>query len=315
MPTATPHLDIRSRSPPSDARNAFGVCRATRPSLPGITDVHVHLEPYQNLKPAVFETMRRTMPDFDATARQMEDPRNLLAHLDAVGVERACLINYAAPEVMGLGLDVNAFVSEYASVDPKRLLPFGGVHPRFTKDPEAEIEQLVSKLGIRGLKIHPPHQLFAPNAYVGGRMPNLWKIYRAAEKLRLPIMFHTGTSVFPGARSKFGDPMALDDVATDFPELTILMAHGGRPIWCDAAFYLVRAHPNIYLDTSSIPPARLLEWFPHIEKIADRVLFGSDWPGPGIPGIKEEIEGMRALRLSDDFKEKFFATNARKVFP
>jgi len=283
--------------------------------LPGITDVHVHLEPYKNLKLTVFETMRRTMPDFDAMARKMEDPRNLLAHLDDVGVERACLINYAAPEVMGLGLDVNAFVSAYASEDPKRLIAFGGVHPRFTKDPEAEIEHLASKLEIRGLKVHPPHQLFAPNDYVDGKMPNLWKIYRTAEKLRLPVMFHTGTSVFPGARSRFGDPMALDDVARDFPDLTILMAHGGRPMWCDAAFYLIRAHPNIYLDTSSIPPARLLEWFPQLGKIEDRVLFGSDWPGPGIPGIKEEIDGMRALPLSDAFREKYFVRNARKVFP
>jgi len=282
--------------------------------LPGITDVHVHLEPYKNLKPAVFETMRRTMPDFDAMARKMEDPRNLLAHLDAVGVERACLINYAAPEVMGLGLDVNGFVSKYASEDPRRLLAFGGIHPWLTKDPEGDVERLVSRHELRGIKIHPPHQLFAPNAYVDGKMPNLWRIYRAAERVHLPIMFHTGTSVFPGARSKFGDPMALDDVATDFPDLTILMAHGGRPLWCDTAFYLLRAHNNVYLDISSIPPARLLEWFPQIEKIADKILFGSDWPGPGIPGIKEEIDGVKALPLSDSLREKMFVANARKIF-
>lgn len=285
------------------------------PPLPGITDVHTHLEPYENLKPAVFETMRKTMPGFDATAQRMRDPRNFLQLLDEVGVERACLINYAAPEVMGLGLDVNAFVAKYASEDPKRLLAFGGIHPRLTGDPEGDVERLASKYELRGLKIHPPHQLFAPNAYADGRMPNLWKMYRAAEKVGLPVMFHTGTSVFPGARSKFGDPMALDDVATDFPDLTLIMAHGGRPMWTETAFYLVRAHPNIYLDTSSIPPTRLLEWFPQIEKIADRVLFGSDWPGPGIPGIREELEGMRALPLSDSFKEKFFVANARRVFP
>ncbi|HLE54714.1 MAG TPA: amidohydrolase family protein [Thermoplasmata archaeon] len=282
--------------------------------MPGITDVHVHLEPYKNLKPAVFGTMRRTMPDFDAMARKMEDPRNLLAHLDAVGVERACLINYAAPEVMGLGLDVNGFVSKYASEDPRRLLAFGGIHPWLTKDPEGDVERLVSRHELRGIKIHPPHQLFAPNAYVDGKMPNLWRIYRAAERVHLPIMFHTGTSVFPGARSKFGDPMALDDVATDFPDLTILMAHGGRPLWCDTAFYLLRAHNNVYLDISSIPPARLLEWFPQIEKIADKILFGSDWPGPGIPGIKEEIDGVKALPLSDSLREKMFVANARKIF-
>jgi predicted TIM-barrel fold metal-dependent hydrolase len=282
--------------------------------LPGITDVHVHLEPYQNLKPGVLETMRREMRNFDALVKKMEDPRVLLDHLDDVGVERVCLINYAAPEVMGLGLDVNRFVSDYAAADPKRLIAFGGVHPRLTKDPARDIERLASKLEMRGLKIHPPHQLFAPDAYVDGRMPNLWLIYRTAEKLGLPVMFHTGTSIFPGARSKLGDPMALDDVATDFPDLTILMAHGGRPLWCDAAYYLVRAHPNVYLDISSIPPNRLLEWFPQIEKIADKVLFGSDWPGPGIPGIKEEVEAVRGLPLSDAFKERLFVTNARKIF-
>ncbi|MFA5895617.1 MAG: amidohydrolase family protein [Thermoplasmata archaeon] len=282
--------------------------------MPGITDVHVHLEPYKNLKPAVLETMRREMKDFDALVKKMEDPRALLDHLDAVGVERACLINYAAPEVMGLGLDVNGFVSKYAAEDPKRLIAFGGVHPRLTEDPVGDVERLASQLEMRGLKIHPPHQLFAPNAYVDGKMPNLWLIYRTAEKLGLPVMVHTGTSIFPGARSKFGDPLALEDVATDFPDLTILMAHGGRPFWCETAFYLARRHANVYLDISSIPPQRLLQWFPQIEKVADKVLFGSDWPGPGIPGIKEEIEAVRALPLSDGFKEKLFVKNARKVF-
>lgn len=282
--------------------------------MPEITDVHVHLEPFENLKPAVFETMRRTMPDFDATVRKLLDPRELLEHLTHVGVDRACLINYTAPEVMGLGLDVNAFVSKYASEDRQRLLPFGSVHPKLTKDPKADVEGLVSKLEIRGLKLHPPHQLFHPNAYVDGTLPALMGIYQTAESLGLPVMVHTGTSVFPGARSKYGDPMALDDVATDFPDLTILLAHVGRPLWCDTAFFLLRRHPNVYLDTSSIPPWRLLEWFPDIRKIEDKVLFGSDWPGPGIPGIREEIDGLRALPLSEEFKRKLFVTNARKVF-
>ena len=283
--------------------------------MTGITDIHVHLEPFESLKPAVLQTMRRTMPKFDAVIRDLRDPRSLLDHLDAVGVERCCLINYAAPEVMGPGLDVNAFVAKYASEDPTRLLPFGSLHPRLTKSPRKDVERLASKFEIRGLKIHPPHQLFYPNAYVGGKMPALRAIYRTAETLDLPVMFHTGTSVFPGARSKYGDPLALDDVATDFPDLTILVAHGGRPFWCDAAFFLVRRHEKMYLDTSSIPPARLLDWFPDIRKIEDKVLFGSDWPGPGIPGIKEELDGMRSLSLSDTFKEKLFAVNARRIWP
>ncbi len=281
--------------------------------LPGITDVHVHLEPYRPLKATVLQTMQKEIRDFESLGRLMDDPRAFLDHLDGIGVERACLINYVAPEVMGLTEAVNAFVAGYAREDRKRLIPFGGIHPKRTKDARRDVERLASKLEIGGLKIHPPHQLFAANAYIDGKLPTLKTMYKTAERLGLPVMVHTGTSIFPGARSKFGDPMALDDVAQDFPDLTILMAHGGRPLWCDAAFFLLRRHPNVYLDTSSIPPSRFLEWFPQIEKVADKVLFGSDWPGPGIPGVEEELEAMRALPLPDAFKERMFVTNARRL--
>ena len=75
-------------------------------------------------------------------------------------------------------------------------------------------------------------------------------------------MFHTGTSIFPGARNKYGDPIYIDDVAVDFPKLKILLAHGGRPLWMDTAFFLMRRHPNVYLDISGIPPKTLLKYFP-----------------------------------------------------
>ena len=83
-----------------------------------------------------------------------------------------------------------------------------------------------------------------------------------AETAGVPVTIHTGTSVFPGARSRFGDPMDVDDVAIDFPRLTILLAHGGRPLWMEAAFFLVRRHPNVHLEVSGIPPSKLLEYFP-----------------------------------------------------
>ncbi|MGQ0797901.1 MAG: amidohydrolase family protein [Methanobacteriota archaeon] len=281
--------------------------------MPGVTDVHVHLEPYKSLRPEVLRAMRREFAALRGRERLFEDPRAFLDHLDSVGVERACLISYVAPEVTGLKEDVNRFVSEFAREDPARLLPFGSVHPRRTKDPRRDVERLASKLDIRGVKVHPPHQLFAATAYADGRLPALRTVYRTAERIGLPVMVHTGTSVFPGARSKYGDPMALDDVAQDFPDLTLIMAHGGRPLWCDAAFYLVRRHANVYLDISSIPPKRLLEWFPRIGEIPDKILFGSDWPGPGVPGIREEVEALRGLPLPLEVQEKLFVTNARRV--
>ena len=273
------------------------------------------MEPHRSFKPPVLEIVWRDIQDIERVGRLMDDPRAFLDHLDRVGVERACIINYIAPEVMGFREEVNALLSKFASADPKRLLPFGSVHPKRTKNPKRDVERLASKFDMRGLKIHPPHQLFAANAYVDGKLPALRAIYRTAERLRIPVMIHTGTSIVPGARSRFGDPMALDDVAQDFPDLTILMAHGGRPLWCDTAFYLLRRHANVYLDISSIPPKRLLEWFPRLEEISTKVLFGSDWPGPGIPGIREEIDGFQGLSLSDEAKERILRGNAARILP
>jgi predicted TIM-barrel fold metal-dependent hydrolase len=282
--------------------------------VPGITDVHLHLEPFDAFKLAIREVMFDRIKDFEQVKRILSDPRSLLDHLDAMGVERACLINYVAPEVMGFTEDANRFVGEFAREDRTRLIPFGSVHPRRTKNPRRDVERLASKWEMGGMKIHPPHQLFAANAYVEGKMPALRTIYKTAEALRMPVTVHTGTSIFPGARSRFGDPMAIDDVAQDFPDLTILMAHGGRPLWCDAAFYLLRRHRNVHFDISSIPPRRLLEWFPRLEEVADKVLFGSDWPGPGVPGIKENLDAVRTLPLSPRSRERLFVENAQRIF-
>jgi predicted TIM-barrel fold metal-dependent hydrolase len=78
----------------------------------------------------------------------------------------------------------------------------------------ADVEQIL-RLKIRMIKIHPPHQLLFPNDYLRG-VKELEIIYRAAEANGIPVMFHTGTSIFPGARNTYGDPIYVDDVAVDF---------------------------------------------------------------------------------------------------
>lgn len=275
--------------------------------MEGITDVHVHVQPYRMLKPAIIDSMRAERDNFENLLRMSDDPKFFLTILDDVGVERACLINYVAPDVMGFLPTVNDYVIEYAKVDPWRLIPFGSIHPAYTKDVEAEAMDLVRR-GIGGFKVHPPHQLLWPND------PRLEPMYRVAEREGIPVMIHSGTSTFPAAKSRYGDPMPVDDIAIDHPDLTVLLAHGGRPLWCDAAFFIARRHRNLYIDISSIPPNRLLSYFPRLEEIEDKVLFGSDWPGPHVPGIREEIEAIRALPLRKEFLENLFVRNARKVF-
>jgi predicted TIM-barrel fold metal-dependent hydrolase len=128
-------------------------------------------------------------------------------------------------------------------------------------------------------------------------------------------MIHTGTSVFPAARNKFGDPIFLDDVAVDFPKLKILMAHGGRPIWMTTAFFLLRRHRNVHLDISGIPPKILLKYFPRLEEIAHKTLFGTDWPSPGIPDIKQNLDQFQALPLPEAIKEQILSKTALEMWP
>ena len=128
-------------------------------------------------------------------------------------------------------------------------------------------------------------------------------------------MIHTGTSIFPGARSRTGEPMPVDDVAVDFPDLTIILAHGGRPLWMEQAVFLVRRFPQVYMDVSSIPPKRLLHYFPRLAEMADKVLYGSDWPAPGVRGMGEGLREFRELGLPEDVQRKLLQDNAERLFP
>ena len=128
-------------------------------------------------------------------------------------------------------------------------------------------------------------------------------------------MFHTGTSIFPGARNKYGDPIYLDDVAVDFPKMRILLAHGGRPLWMETAFFLVRRHPNVYLDISGIPPKSLLKYFPRLNEIAAKTLFGTDWPGPGVADIQKNLQDFRSSGLTEAVQDQILSKTALEIWP
>jgi predicted TIM-barrel fold metal-dependent hydrolase len=129
-------------------------------------------------------------------------------------------------------------------------------------------------------------------------------------------MFHTGTSMFPKAGIKYGDPIYLDDVMNDFPRLRVLIAHGGRPFtfWTETTFFLLRRHDNLYLDISGIPPSRLLDYFPRITEISKKVIFGSDWPSPGVKGLRANAMEILNLQLPDDIKTMILRTNFESFF-
>jgi len=143
----------------------------------------------------------------------------------------------------------------------------------------------------------------------------LYPCYSKAKKLGVPIMIHTGaSSLVMGCRTKYVQPLMVDDVAFDFPDLKIICAHMGGHHYMDVHSMLVR-HPNVYADLCFWPlnprykdliPWRLLE-----ETVPDKILLGSDYPCGQTP--KEAVEAVRALPISEDFKLKILGENAARL--
>lgn len=281
-------------------------------SLPyGIIDLHVHLQPWEMHKPEV-QARLASRPGAAEIEALMHRPDEVLRLMDRAGVERIGIINYVAPDVMGFTPEVNDYCAWIAGHDPDRLIAFGSVHPQYTEDCAAEVERL-HEMGIRALKVHPPHMLFAANAYLDS-LPGLAAVYATAEKLRMPVMIHTGTSVFPGARNRFADPMAADDVAVDFPDLPLILAHAGRPLHMETCRFLARRHKNLWLDISGIPPKRLLQYLPWLPELGDKILWGTDWPDLGVRGMGENADEFLTLDLPADLQRKVLRGNACRLF-
>jgi hypothetical protein len=277
-----------------------------------VIDVHLHVQPHGEFNVESRELIERGRDDREAYAEIERSPEALLRFLDEHDIEKACLINYVAPDTIGLSEGVNVWVARYCEDHADRLIAVGSVHPRFSKDGYGDTRRLLD-LGIRMIKLHPPHQLFSPNAYLAGNSA-LAGIYRAAEESNVPVMFHTGTSIFPSARNRFADPMPIDDVAVDFPELAIILAHSGRPLYGEAAFFLARRHANVHLELSGIPPRKILESLPRLAEVADKTLWGTDWPSPGVRSPSDNVAAFRSLPLPDEAKEKILYRNANRLF-
>jgi predicted TIM-barrel fold metal-dependent hydrolase len=277
-----------------------------------VIDAHAHIMPMGMIKPAPLAEWRKTYGDkTDEIRAILDSPQKLLAHLDREGIDKVVCINYIARELFGFTEAVHDYVVEMCRHAPDRLLPCGAVDPVRSSDTRRDAEDLIRR-GIKLFKVHGVHASYGPDDYLRDK-PQMVGMYAVAQEAEIPVMFHTGTSIFPGARSKYGHPMAIDDIATDFPRLKIIMAHGGRPLWMAEAFFLMRRHANVYMDISGIPPKLLLNYFPRIEEIAGKTLFGTDWPSPGIPGMRANAEAFLKLPLSEDSKRKILYDSANRL--
>lgn len=281
-----------------------------------VIDCHVHVVPWE----VMTEGARRLLEKGRdaqrlADLRQLSrEPARLVERMDAAGISRVGIVGYVSPDVMGYPREINDWIAAYVAAAPDRFFGYGSVHPRFTDDPAADMDHVLGRLRLAAIKVHPSHQLYAPNEYLYG-LEALRVVYAKAEAYGVPVAVHTGTSTFPQARNRLADPLLVEDVAVDFPRLKLLLAHAGRPFWTEQAFFLVRRFPQVFLDVSGIPARHVLtRYLPRLGDIADKALYGSDWAGPGVPDLAEVAQAFRALPLEPAALEAILAGNARRVF-
>lgn len=262
-------------------------------------DFHVHIGKKEHWHPWVNELFERANPELYENFDDIMNPSGLEDYMDTQGVDYAVILAEHSP--ITTGVVSNAFVQGFCR-GKKKFIPFASVDPRTDAQAAASLKRLVEEDGFRGLKLYPSYQQFPAND------KQVYPLYEEAQKLKIPVMVHTGTSIFKGARLKYANPQDLDDVAVDFPDLRLIMAHSGRGLWYKEAFFLARLHENVYMDISGLPPRKLLSYFPDLETVSDKVMFGSDWPG--ISSIKDNMEDVDKLKLKPETKEKILGGNA-----
>jgi uncharacterized protein len=267
-----------------------------------VIDFHLHPGPLNGWIASAKDFFREYSPEYCAQYADEIDPKELIAFLRLQGVDRCVLLAEYAPACTGVVS--NEQVSRLCAGHDE-LVPFGSICVYDTTPYAEQAQHAVEKLGVRGFKLLPSYQFFYPND------PSMFHFYEYAQSLGLPVMFHTGTSLFKGTRIKYADPLLLDDVADAFPRLTIVMEHGGRPFWFDRAAWLISKYENMHIGTAGIPIKKLPHHFPQLERLGDRFIFGSDWPG--MFDIKGLIERVMHLPIAEEVKEMILHGNAERI--
>lgn len=269
-----------------------------------IIDFHIHPVVYDQFYVETALNWIKEMhadKNWDRFYRDLSDPDYFYSYLQNHGIDYGVVMAEISPMVTGIC--TNEYVQRFCR-DKEGLIPFASINPSLTVNTGRELERLV-KEGFRGVKLYPTYQHCYPNDR------KLYPLYRQAEEMQVPVMVHTGTSIFKGSKLKYGDPLYLDEVAVDFPELTIILVHSGRGFWYERAFVLARLHENVYMEIAGLPPRKLLDYFPELERVADKVLFGTDWPGIKNPGAN--IKTIQNLPLSESSIQKILGGNAARL--
>lgn len=246
------------------------------------------------------------------TEGQSVDP--LLHAMDANGVQMGVICTVLTPAADADA--VNAHVVDVVARHPDRFVGLASVHPTSDTGPD-ELRRWVRDEGLRGLKIHPSMQGIYPT---DARMRPL---VHAAAELQVPILVHTGTVPIPGTRSRFDDPLELDDLALEVPDAITILAHA-EPLGHQPG--IAAKHPNVYTDTTTTfaRACRLipgigedtLQWMAMVSGVegSGKVLYGSDAHAGKPQRIAYNLDPLRALDVTPEAKARILGGNAVRLF-
>jgi uncharacterized protein len=205
----------------------------------------------------------------------------------------------------------NEEIVEVAAANPDVVIPFASVDPA-RPGAAAEVRRLIADHGVRGFKFHPNMQAFYPND------AKAYPLYEAIAEAGLPALFHTGHSGIGsglpgggGIRLKYSNPIYVDDVAADFPEMPIVLAHPSFP-WQDEALSIAMHKPEVYIDLSGWSPKyfppQLIQYTNTLLK--RQVLFGSDYP---MITPDRWLRDFERLDIHDDVRPLVLKENAARL--
>ena len=274
-----------------------------------LVDVHLHVARLPTLKSA-WQDWAQGFGDAAVLSRVYDEsgtavPAAFDAYLAGEGVDVALLFSEYSPKVTGI--QPLEDITPVAAYNPDRIKVVANVNPHLHYPVDEEVRRQLG-LGAVALKIHPVHAGFAANDRA------MYPAYEACQAAGVPLVVHCGTSTFPGSSNKFADPVLLDDVLRDFRQLTVVLAHGGRGWWYDAAAFMALSSERVWIELSGLPPSRLRQYYAkhNWPRLARRMIFATDWPG--VPGIATNARAVRALCQDETIAGMVLAGNAMRVY-
>ncbi len=274
-----------------------------------LVDAHVHVPVLGSLAPAWVEWAHEFGPagileriwDGDGLPR----PEALEDLFAAEGVDTALLFCEYSPKATGYQRFEDLL--PLVEANPRRFRPVANVNPHLHFPIARELTRQLD-LGAAALKLHPVHGGFRMDD------PALFPALAVLSERGVPLIVHCGTSTFPGSVNEYADPTFLYPVLRQFPALNVVLAHGGRGWWYDAAAFLAMSHPTVWIELSGLPPKRLPTYYARYDlaRLARRFIFGTDWPG--VPGIAANARAVAGLGLPDDVVALALGGNAARVY-